>query len=109
MEQPGHLLVEVGLDLLDPPPLGVDVQAGVLMGKPIPSMRRVKLMAPPVAIMVLEGMQSQRWAAPPTMSRSIRVTSAPRRARVGGRGVAAGPSADDDHPGAGRSPQRLGW
>ena len=37
-------------------------------------------MAPPVAIMVLDGMQSQRWAAPPTTSRSISVTSAPRRA-----------------------------
>ena len=37
-------------------------------------------MAPPVAIMALDGMQSQRLAAPPTMSRSIRVTSTPRRA-----------------------------
>ena len=43
-------------------------------------MRRVKHMAPPVAIIVFDGMQSHRWAAPPTMSRSIIVTSAPSRA-----------------------------
>jgi hypothetical protein len=34
-------------------------------------------MAPPVAIMALEGMQSHRLAAPPTTSRSMRMTSTP--------------------------------
>ena len=38
--------------------------------RPIPSIRRVKLIAPPVAIIVFDGMQSHRWAAPPTTSRS---------------------------------------
>ena len=37
-------------------------------------------MTPPVAIIAFEGMQSHKLAAPPTMSRSMRVTSAPRRA-----------------------------
>src|SRR5436190_16485869 len=46
----------------------------------MPSMRWLYRIAPPVAIMVLDGMQSHRWAAPPTMSRSIRMTSAPSRA-----------------------------
>src|SRR5215207_157660 len=48
--------------------------------RPIPPMRREKLIAPPVAIIVLLGMQSQRWAAPPITSRSITVTLAPKRA-----------------------------
>ena len=34
-------------------------------------------MAPPVAIMALDGMQSQRWAAPPKTSFSVTMTSAP--------------------------------
>ena len=33
--------------------------------------------SPPVAIIAFDGMQSHRWAAPPMMSRSISVTSAP--------------------------------
>jgi hypothetical protein len=48
--------------------------------RPMPPIRREKLMAPPVAIIVLLGMQSQRWAAPPITSRSITVTLAPSRA-----------------------------
>ena len=52
-------------------------------------------MAPPVAIIAFDGMQSHRWAAPPTMSRSISVTSAPEAGGVGGGGVAGGPAADD--------------
>ena len=48
-------------------------------------------MAPPVAIMALEGMQSHRWAAPPTMSRSTRVTSAPRVAARVAAALPAGP------------------
>ena len=48
-------------------------------------------MAPPVAIMVLEGMQSHRWAAPPTMSRSIIVTRAPCRAAWVAAVLPAGP------------------
>ena len=46
----------------------------------MPSIRRLKLIAPPVAIIVLVGMQSHRCAAPPTTSRSISVTLAPSRA-----------------------------
>ena len=48
-------------------------------------------MAPPVAIMALDGMQSHRWAAPPTMSRSISVTSAPSRAAWVAAVLPAGP------------------
>ena len=59
--------------------------------RPMPRDRRAKDMAPPVAIIVLDGMQSQRLAAPPTMSRSIRVTSAPSRAAWVAAVVPAGP------------------
>ena len=59
--------------------------------RPMPSMRRVKLIAPPVAIIVFDGMQSHRWAAPPTMSRSTIVTSAPRRAAQVAAVLPAGP------------------
>jgi hypothetical protein len=59
--------------------------------RPIPVDRRTKLIAPPVAIIVFEGMQSQRWAAPPTTSRSIIVTSAPRRAAYVAVVLPAGP------------------
>ena len=52
-------------------------------------------MAPPVAIMALDGMQSHRLAAPPTMSRSMSVTSTPEAGGVHGRLVAGGASADD--------------
>src|SRR6185503_1075828 len=47
--------------------------------RPIPVERRTNAIAPPVAIIVFDGMQSQRWAAPPITSRSIIVTSAPKR------------------------------
>ena len=50
------------------------------LARPISAAWFIRAMAPPVAIMALDGMQSSRWAAPPTMSRSIRVTSAPNRA-----------------------------
>ncbi len=58
---------------------------------PIPTEWRTKAMAPPVAIMALDGMQSHRWAAPPTTSRSMRVTSAPRRAAAVAAELPAGP------------------
>src|SRR5438552_15305826 len=45
-----------------------------------------------MAIMVLDGMQSHRWAAPPTTSRSTRVTSAPSLAAVEAPEVPAGPA-----------------
>ena len=48
-------------------------------------------MAPPVAIIAFDGMQSRRLAAPPTMSRSISVTSTPRRAAYVAACVPAGP------------------
>src|SRR4051794_20895936 len=48
-------------------------------------------MAPPVAIIVFDGMQSHRCAAPPTMSRSIIVTCAPCRAAWVAAVLPAGP------------------
>ena len=48
-------------------------------------------MAPPVAIMALDGMQSHRLAAPPTTSRSIKVTSTPSRAAWVAAWLPAGP------------------
>ncbi len=50
------------------------------LARPISAAWFISAMAPPVAIMAFDGMQSSRWAAPPTMSRSTRVTSAPKRA-----------------------------
>ena len=47
---------------------------------PISGDRPTAANAPPVAIIALDGMQSHRWAAPPTTSCSITVTSAPSRA-----------------------------
>ena len=52
-------------------------------------------MAPPVAIIVFDGMQSSKCAAPPTISRSIIVTWAPGRG-VGCCLVAGWTAADDD-------------
>src|SRR5438552_4203598 len=59
--------------------------------RPMACARAAKERAPPVAIIVLEGMQSHRWAAPPTMSRSTRVTSPPRRAAWVATWLPAGP------------------
>src|SRR5438309_9773901 len=59
--------------------------------RPISWARREKPMAPPVAIMALDGMQSHRWAAPPTTSRSTSVTWAPRRAACVAAWLPAGP------------------
>ena len=53
---------------------------GLTSPRPIPCALARNDMAPPVAIMALDGMQSQRWAAPPKMSFSIMTTSAPWRA-----------------------------
>ena len=44
-----------------------------------------------LAAIVFDGMQSQRWAAPPTMSFSIRVTRPPFIAAVVAAWVPAGP------------------
>ncbi len=63
---------------------------------PSPPMRREKLSAPAVAIIALEGMQSRRWAAPPTTSRSTRVTWAPRLAARLAAWLPAGPPPIDD-------------
>ncbi len=54
--------------------------SAVAGSRPMPVERFRNAIAPPVAIIVFDGMQSHRWAAPPTMSRSIIVTSAPSRA-----------------------------
>ena len=53
---------------------------GVTGSSPIPVARDTNDITPPAAIMALDGMQSHRLAAPPRMSFSTRVTSAPRRA-----------------------------
>ena len=65
--------------------------SAVTLVMPIRPMRRVRPRASPVAIMALDGMQSHRWAAPPTMSRSITVTSAPRLAATVAHRMPAGP------------------
>ena len=60
-----------------------------------------------MAIMALDGMQSRRWAAPPTTSDSIMVTSAPRAGGVGGGAVARrAPTDDHETLGHGRSGYR---
>ncbi len=59
--------------------------------RPMPSALRKNDIAPPVAIMVFEGMQSHRRAAPPTMSLSMSTTSAPRRAAYVAAWSPAGP------------------
>ena len=56
-----------------------------------PGRARRNAIAPPVAIIVFDGMQSHRWAAPPMTSRSIIVTSAPRRAAYVAAVLPAGP------------------
>lgn len=65
--------------------------SGRISSRPIPRSCRPKVIAPPVAIIVFEGMQSRRWAAPPTISRSTTVTSAPRRAAYVAAMLPAGP------------------
>ena len=65
--------------------------SAVCCSRPIPWIRREKLIAPPVAIIVFEGMQSHRCAAPPTTSRSTTVTSAPKRAAYVAAVLPAGP------------------
>ena len=54
--------------------------SAVRFSSPIPDKLSVKLIAPPVAIIAFEGTQSKRCAAPPSISRSIKVTDMPRRA-----------------------------
>jgi hypothetical protein len=77
-EQHRGAVLEMPLDPLDARRERVDVDLGlVLLEAHAAQVRRLKLMAPPVAIMVLDGMQSSRCAAPPTRSRSIMVTCAP--------------------------------
>jgi hypothetical protein len=66
-------------------------KAALALVSPIPAMRWMVAIAPPVAIMALEGMQSHRLAAPPTMSRSMSVTSTPRLAACMAAWLPAGP------------------
>src|ERR671910_3242487 len=63
----------------------------VALARPMPSLASTSPMRPAVAIMAFDGMQSRRWAAPPTTSRSIIVTSAPSRAAVVAAVLPAGP------------------
>ncbi len=65
--------------------------SAIACSRPIPVDRRRNDMAPPVAIIVFDGMQSHRWAAPPTTSRSTIVTWAPRRAAYVAAVLPAGP------------------
>ena len=65
--------------------------SGCVGSRPMPSMRREKLIAPPVAIIVFDGMQSHRCAAPPMTSRSITVTLAPSLAAYVAAVFPAGP------------------
>jgi hypothetical protein len=65
--------------------------SGCAGSSPMPEMRLAKLIAPPVAIIVLDGMQSHRCAAPPTTSRSIIVTLAPSLAAYVAAVFPAGP------------------
>src|SRR5690606_8445005 len=58
---------------------------------PIAEERDSSASSPPVAISAFEGMQSHRWAAPPTTSRSISVTSAPSCAATVAQVLPAGP------------------
>ena len=79
-QQLDDAVLEVGLDPLDRERERLGVDLGLACSRPMPVERRRKLIAPPVAIIVLEGMQSHRWAAPPMTSRSTIVTLAPSRA-----------------------------
>ena len=58
---------------------------------PIVWARSSSTSSPPVAMSAFDGMQSQRWAAPPTMSLSTSVTSAPRVAATVAHVLPAGP------------------
>ena len=58
---------------------------------PIECERPSSSSSPPVAISAFDGMQSQRCAAPPTMSRSTSVTSAPSVAATLAHVLPAGP------------------
>ena len=69
----------------------VSSSGGSSSWRPNSSLRRANDMAPPVAIMAFEGMQSHRWPAPPMTSRSTRVTSAPSRAAWVAAELPAGP------------------
>ena len=60
--------------------------------------------SPPVAIIAFDGMQSQRCAAPPMMSRSIERDLGAERGRDRRRGVAAG-ATTDDHEAYGHRPR----
>ena len=53
-------------------------------------------MAPPVAIMALDGMQSHRWAAPPDDVALDQGDLGAEPGGVGGGRVARGPATDDD-------------
>ena len=58
---------------------------------PIVCARLSSASSPPVAISAFDGMQSHRWAAPPTTSRSMTVTSAPSVAATLAHVLPAGP------------------
>ncbi len=103
-------MIEIGLDLLHPPALGVEVQAGVLMGQ------AHALDAPGEAHGSPRGDHGLGGDAVPQVGGAAHDVALDQgdfgaeAGRVGGGRVAAGSAADDDHPGRhGRSPQRLGW
>ena len=90
-QEPASSPLDALLDGVEPVAQGSDVDLGGGSTRPISGERRTAARAPPVAIMAFDGMQSHRWAAPPMMSLSIRVTSAPSRAAWDAAVLPAGP------------------
>ena len=80
--------------------LGVDLADAC--SRPIPVERRRKLIAPPVAIIVFDGMQSSRWAAPPIDVALDHRHLGAEPGGVRGRGVAGRPTTDDEEAGGHR-------
>ena len=84
-------LVQAALDRRHPLAQRVDVEVALGLRAPSACARSSSTSSPPVAISAFDGMQSHRCAAPPTMSRSTSVTSAPRVAATVAQVLPAGP------------------
>ena len=90
-QQVDDVVLEARLDRLDAVAQALEVELRLARRQAHAGAGATSPIAPPVAIIALDGMQSQRWAAPPTMSRSTIVTSAPSRAAVVAAVLPAGP------------------
>ena len=75
----------------DPLPQRVEVELRPRPAAPSRALRPSSVSSPPVAIIAFDGMQSHRWAAPATTSRSTSVTSAPSVAATVAHVLPAGP------------------